>query len=118
MSQPPQGTIERPSKQSGWWKIDTRPGQSVDDIQAEFRTVFESGGSPVGAALFCNHVLLERTTLFVTPQAVSLAARILETYGGGPCEDPMEGIFLVGNDADRVLLPVPELSAPPAEPHR
>lgn len=100
---------------AGWWKIETEPGQSVDEIQAQFRAVFESAGSPA-AALFCNHVLLASTTLFVTPQAVPIAQPLLETRGGAPCEDPTEGILLVGNVAAGDLLPAPVLPAPPAEP--
>jgi hypothetical protein len=103
---------------SGWWKMETDPGESVDAIQAQFRAVFESAGSPRGAALFCNHVLLESTTLFVTPQAVSLAERLLASHGGVACADPTHGIFLVGNDADRDLLPLPELSTAPEEPEQ
>jgi hypothetical protein len=103
------------TKSAGWWKFETEPGQSVDKIQAQFRVIFETAGSPRGAALFCNHVLLESTTLFVTPQARSIAQHLLEAHGGAPCEDPSEGIFLVGNDADRNLLRAPELTVRPAE---
>jgi hypothetical protein len=107
---------QRPVISQGWWKFDTEPGESVDKIQAQFRALFESAGSPRGAALFCNHVLLESTTLFVTPQAVTIAKRLLESHDGVPCEDdPTEGVFLVGNDADRNLLPTPELAVRPVE---
>ncbi len=106
------------AKPSGWWKIETEPGESVDAIQAQFRALFESAGSPSGAALFCNHVLLASTTLFVTPQAVAIAEDLLASHGGVACPDPTQGIFLVGNAADRDLLPLPELSSPPDEPQQ
>jgi hypothetical protein len=105
-----------PAKPNGWWKMETEPGESVDAIQAQFRAIFESAGSPRGAALFCNHVLLQSTTLFVTPQAVSIAEPLLASHGGVACADPTQGIFLVGNEADRDLLPLPELSTAPHEP--
>jgi hypothetical protein len=92
-----------------WWRIETAPGQSVDQIQAEFRSVFESAGAPAGAALFCNHVVRVSTTLFVTPKGASIAQAFLESHAGTPCEPPAEGIFLVGHESDRNLLPVPEL---------
>lgn len=81
-------------------------------MQDQFRAIFESAGSPLGAALFCNHLLLESTALLFTPQAASIARPFIETYGGLPCDDPAEGIFLVGNESDRNLLAVPELTKP------
>ena len=99
----------------GWWRVETPPGQSVDTIQAQFRAIFETAGSPQGAALFCDHVLLERPALLFTPQAAALARPFVEALGGAPCDDPPAGIFLVGNDGDRGLLPVPELTRPVAE---
>lgn len=92
----------------GWWKVETEP-DSVDALQQQFRTIFESAGSPPGAALFCNHVLLESTTLLFTPAAAVLARPFVEAHGGVPCDDPTTGIFLVGNDSDHNLLTVPEL---------
>jgi len=96
----------------GWWSFETAPGQSVDMIQEQFRMIFEAAGSPNGAALFCNHVLLERPTLLFTPDAATVARPFVEALGGAPCDDPPAGIFLVGNDGDRDLLPVPELTRP------
>ena len=113
MQEEPTGSVVTAKE---WWRLETTPGESVDDIQAQFRVRFESAGSPAGAALFCNHVLLERTTLFLTPQAAILAEDLLRTHGAVPCEAPTEGIFLVGDVADRYLLTVPTLSAPTAEP--
>lgn len=105
-----------PPPRCGWWKVETGPEESVDTLQQQFRAIFESAGSPAGAALFCNHVLLECPTLLFTPVAAALARPFVEAHGGEPCDDPTAGIFLVGNDGDQDLLPVPELTAPaPAE---
>jgi hypothetical protein len=98
----------------GWWKVETRPDESVDALQEQFRAIFESAGSPAGAALFCNHLLLACTTLLFTPGAAALARPFVEAHGGVPCDDPAAGILLVGRDGDRDLLPLPELTAPAA----
>jgi hypothetical protein len=95
-----------------WWKVETVPAQSVDAIQDQFRAIFESAGSPRGAALFCNHVLLDSTALMFTPEAASIAQHFIEAHGGVLCDEPAAGIFLVGNDSDRNLLAVPELTKP------
>jgi hypothetical protein len=95
-----------------WWKVETLPTQSVDAIQDQFRAIFETAGSPRGAALFCNHVLLESTALLFTPEAASIAPHFIEAHGGVLCDEPAAGIFLVGNDSDRNLLAVPELTKP------
>jgi hypothetical protein len=106
-----------PPPQAGRWsKIDTAPAQSVDAIQAEFQAIFESAGSPRGAALFCNHVLLESTALLFTPEAASIAQQLIDAHGGVRCDEPAVGIFLVGNDSDRSLLTVPELTKPAVDP--
>jgi len=104
-----------PAPRRGWWKVETRPDDSVDALQQQFRAIFESAGSPPGAALFCDHVLRECTTLLFTPEAAALARPFVEAHGGVPCDDPTAGIFLVGNDSDHGLLPLPELSAPAPE---
>ena len=93
-----------------WWKVETAPAESVDAIQEQFRAIFESAGSPRGAALFCNQVLLESTALLFTPEAASIARPFIDAHGGALCDDPVEGIFLVGNDSERDLLAVPELT--------
>ena len=98
-----------------WWKVATTPEQSVDAIQDQFRAIFESAGSPPGAALFCDHVLLESTALLFTPAAASIAQPFIDAHGGVLCDEPVEGIFLVGNDSDRSLLAVPELTKPAAD---
>ena len=98
-----------------WWKVEAAAEQSVNALQDQFRAIFESAGSPPGAALFCNHVLLESTALLFTPQAASIAQQFIESHGGSLCDDPVEGIFLVGNDGDRGLLAVPELMRPAPE---
>ena len=95
-----------------WWKVETTPAQSVDALQDQFRAIFESAGSPRGAALFCNHVLLDSTALMFTPEAASIAQHFIEAHGGVLCDEPAAGIFLVGNDGDRNLLAVPELTKP------
>ncbi len=95
-----------------WWKVETAPAQSVDAIQDQFRAIFESAGSPPGAALFCNHVLLESTALLFTPEAASIAQPFIDAHGGVLCDEPAVGIFLVGNDSERNLLAVPELTKP------
>jgi hypothetical protein len=95
-----------------WWKVETAPAESVDAIQEQFRAIFESAGSPRGAALFCNHVLLESTVLLFTPEAASIAGPFIDAHGGVLCDDPVEGIFLVGDDSERNLLAVPELTKP------
>jgi hypothetical protein len=103
-------------KGAAWWKVETAPEESVDAIQDQFRVIFESAGSPRGAALFCNHVLLESTALLFTPEAASIAQHFIEAHRGVICAQPVEGIFLVGNDSDRNLLAVPELTKPSVDP--
>jgi hypothetical protein len=98
-----------------WWKIETESTESVDDIRTRFITLFASAGSPAGAALFCDHVILPCTSLLFTPQAVALAETLLAAHGGAACEDPTEGIFLAGNDEDRNRLPVPDLTMAAAQ---
>jgi hypothetical protein len=112
LSTPPADPAPPPRR---WWKVETAPAQSVDAIQDQFRAIFESAGSPRGAALFCNHVLLESTALLFTPEAASIAQQFIDGHGGVLCDEPMEGIFLVGNDSDRDLLAVPELTRPAAD---
>jgi hypothetical protein len=109
MVEPPPQHLPPIDGQEGWWKVETGANQSVDDIGEEFRKIFESAGSPPGAALSCDHVLLESTTLFFTPRAVSIARQWLDGYGGSPCEPPKEGILLIGNNVDQKLLPMPNL---------
>ena len=97
-----------------WWKIEIESGDTVDDIQAEFSRLFESAGSPAGAALFCDHVLLPRTSLLFTPEAITVAKMLLMDYGGAECEEPSEGIFLAGDEAHRDRLSAPDMEKPPA----
>jgi len=104
-----------PAPPRGWWKVEAAAEQSVNALQDQFRAIFESAGSPPGAALFCNHVVLASTALLFTPQAASIAQQLIASHGGALCDDPVEGIFLVGNDSDRDLLAVPELTKPAAE---
>jgi hypothetical protein len=111
----PQTPPDPTPRARGWWKVETGPEQSVDAIQDQFRSIFESAGSPPGAALFCNHVLLECPALLFTPEAASIAHHFIETHRGVLCDQPVEGIFLVGNDSDRNLLAVPELTKPAAD---
>ena len=102
-----------PAPQAGrWWKVHAAPAQSVDAIQAEFQAIFESAGSPPGVALFCNHVLLDSPALLFTPEAACIAQQFIDAHGGVRCDEPAAGIFLVGNDSDRNLLAVPELTKP------
>jgi hypothetical protein len=104
-----------PPQRRGWWKFETGPDDSVDALQEQFRAIFESAGSPTGAALFCNHLLLACTTLLFTPAAAALARPFVEAHGGVPCDDPTVGILLVGGEGDRDLLPLPELTTPAVE---
>jgi hypothetical protein len=113
LQQTPPG--DQPAERHGWWKVETKPDESVDALQDQFRAIFESAGSPAGAVLFCDHVLRDCPTLLFTPQAAALARSFVEAHGGTPCDDPASGIFLVGNDSDHDLLPVPELTKPAAE---
>jgi hypothetical protein len=99
-----------------WWKVETAPAQSVDALQDQFRAIFESAGSPPGAALFCDHVLLDAPALLFTPAAAAIAQHFIEAHGGVLCAEPAAGIFLVGNDSDRNLLAVPELTKPSDQP--
>jgi hypothetical protein len=99
-----------------WWKVETAPAQSVDALQDQFRAIFESAGSPPGAALFCDHVLLDAPALLFTPAAAAIAQHFIEAHGGVLCDEPAAGIFLVGNDSDRNLLDVPELTKPSDQP--
>jgi hypothetical protein len=99
-----------------WWKIEIESTDAVDDIQAKFTTLFESAGSPGGAAIFCDHVLLHYTSLLFTPQAITLAKTLLADYGGVECEEPKQGIFLAGDEEHRDRLSAPDLEkAPPQQ---
>ena len=113
LQQTPPG--DQPEERHGWWKVETKPDESIDALQEQFRAIFEAAGSPAGAALFCDHVLRDCPTLLVTPQAAALARPFLEALGGTPCDEPESGIFLVGGDSDHALLPVPELTRAAAE---
>jgi hypothetical protein len=97
----PMRQVDPASPAHRWWKVETAPAQSVDALQDQFRAIFESAGSPPGAALFCDHVLLDAPALLFTPAAAAIA---------------QAGIFLVGNDSDRNLLAVPELTKPSDQP--
>ena len=62
----------------GWWKVEAAAEKSVNALQDQFRAIFESAGSPPGAALFCNHVVLESTALLFTPRAAAIAQQFIE----------------------------------------
>jgi hypothetical protein len=75
-----------------------------------------SVGSPAGAALFCDHLLLPRISLLFTPQAAALAQELLPDHDGAECEEPTEGIFLAGDEGHRDRLSAPDLEkAPPQQ---
>jgi hypothetical protein len=90
-----------------WWKIELGPNESAASIQDQFQDVFAITGIPRGAALFGGPASVGGQVVYFSPTAAILASFLLEANGGKPCDRPAEGIFLVGHDKDRELLPAP-----------
>jgi hypothetical protein len=97
----------------GWRKIENAPEDLIGKIQEEFASVFESAGSPAGAALFCDHVIGAAPTLYFTPEAAAIAQALLAAHDGVPCKTPERGIFLTGSESAKDMLKVPDLMAAP-----
>lgn len=84
-----------------WFKI-TRPDWIV---QNEFRAAWLQAHGPVGAALFCERLIRERTNVFyLTPEAAKIAPILIARFGGVPCDAPdlshssLRGPFLLEGD--------------------
>ena len=90
-----------------WWKVDVGLERPIGPIQSEFITLFLAQGGPQGAALFCDVLGHRGTAIFFSPGAAAIAGSVLLRYGGRPCDQPAEGIFLAGHEHGRALLKQP-----------
>jgi hypothetical protein len=92
----------------GWMKFEVAPGD-LGPVQEQFLKVFSLHELPRGAALFSDHQFSRpRTTVYISPKAAEIAQILVRAYRAVPCDAPEEGIFQLGHDEDRTMVPTPK----------
>jgi len=89
------------------WKqviIPDKEEQKRWQLEEEFKQIFISSGSPIGAVMRGGRdPFAKNHRLFFSPLAARLAADLLRRYGAEDCNRPPKGEtpFLVGNESDK-----------------